>query len=289
MTRKCHAAVVCMFLLVGPGMPRAASLRVSPARFIVHDVRPGQSYDIFKETGLRLCIFNDDDTTRTWRLSIHRPSERGRWERGYGEIPDASWFWFDDSEIAVGPKSRGYANLHLKIPDEEKYYNQHWVVTLGIDGKPGSGGIALAVDVRAQIETKSKADAVGKPHGLLAFKPALVRFVGVAPGTEVTTQVVVYNSDAKPHTYTIASLFRDAAVDRTAYLSGSFAAIPDARWLSCPQKIEIESDGAKTLPLALKVAGDATGFGKKWEEIVLIQPDEGPPGFIRVRVETREK
>jgi hypothetical protein len=136
----------------------AASLGVSPSGFIVHEIAPGRQYDVYRESGVRLTINNGDDSTHTYVLSSHRPSTRGRWEKGYLEIPDPKWCWFDRQEVTVGPHAKGYANLLLKVPDEEKYYNQRWAVTFGIEGKPGPLGIALAIDVRAQIETQSKAD-----------------------------------------------------------------------------------------------------------------------------------
>ena len=171
----------CAALLASYGAPYAASLKVAPAQFIVHDVEPGKAYDIYAETGLRLSVYNDDDVARTWVLTTHRPSERGRWERGYGEIPDAKWCWFDRTEITVGANSRGYAHLFLRIPEEEQFYNQHWVVTLSIRGKGGTSFIGLGIDVRMQIETKSKTGSKVPPYGALGLQPSAVQFDTVAP------------------------------------------------------------------------------------------------------------
>jgi len=293
-----------LFFLGWHGWGQAASLRVAPARFIVHNMEPGRLYDVYKETGLRLTIYNDDDTSRTWVLSTHRPSERGRWETGYAEIPDPGWCWFDKSEVTVAAKSAGHAHLYLKIPKEEKYFNQHWVVTLGVGGKPGRGGISLAVDVRVQIETKSKADTKAKPDGALGLKPSMVRFEDATPGENVEARVVLYNNDDTTHTYTTASLFENAEIERKAYLTHSYEAIPDPAWIGMTgsvgreKKVRIEPGGSAVLGLRLQVPGagpDPTGarsarvhFGKKWEDILLIQPDKGLPGFVRVQVQTRD-
>ncbi len=43
----------------------AASLKVSPARFIIHDVKPGIQYDVYKATGLRITLYNDDDVSHS--------------------------------------------------------------------------------------------------------------------------------------------------------------------------------------------------------------------------------
>lgn len=279
----------CAVLLAPYGAPYAASLKVSPAQFIVHDVEPGKVYDLFAESGARLSVYNDDDVARTWMLTTDRPSDRGRWERGYGEIPDATWCWFDKPEVTVGPNSRGYGHLFLRIPDEEQYYNQHWVVTLGVRGKEGTSFIGLAIDVRMQIETKSATGATVRPYGNLGLEPSAVRFDPVIPGEAVEEQVLLYNNDAKPHSYEISALFDIDEVERKSYLSRNYSAIPDSNWLAAPEQIHIGAGGVASMNLRLTIPDDPAHFGKKWEHIVYIQPDEGRAEFVRVQVRMMQK
>jgi hypothetical protein len=267
----------------------AASLKVSPGRFLIHNVKPGRLYDVYRETGLRLTIYNDDSATRTWILSVHRPSERGKWEKGYAEIPNAKWCWFDRGEVTMGPRSKAYANLFLKIPDEEKYLNQHWVVTLGVEGKPGRAGISLAVDIRAQIETVSVGKLEARPYGLLGLKPSMVELADMVPGTGRKGQVALYNNDVTTHTYMMTSLFEDKGIEHKAYLTQSYDPIPDFRWISRENSIQIGPNGAANLSLGLQIPDAAAYFGQKWEEILLILPDQGLPGFVRVQIRTRDK
>ena len=286
MTRWVHFLVTA-FVAAGPCISlEAASLKVAPARFIVHNVRPGVPYDIYRETGLRLAVFNDDDATHTWVLSTHRPSERGRWETGYSEIPDARWCWFDRSEITVPPQGKAYAHLFLKVPDEEKYYNQHWVVTLGISAKPGRTGISLAADIRAQIETAGKMNLKERPAGPLGLEPSMVRFDHAAAGSTSETRVVLYNNDDTTHTYEMRSLFEATRADPTSYLTQSFAAIPNSRWIRRDNQIRIGPGGSALLSLGLEIPRDATHLPEKWEDILLIQPDNGLAGFVRVQART---
>lgn len=288
MTRFVRLTFLAIFLLGMAGLAESASLKVSPARFIVHDVEPGRLYDIYKETGLSLTIYNDDDVSRTWVLSTHRPSERGHWEKGYAEIPDARWCWFDKDEIAVEPKSKANANLYLQIPEEEQYYNQHWVVTLNIGGK-ASGGISLAVDIRVQIETKSKVELKGRPHGVLGLGPSRIRFEDVRPGSRREGRVLLYNNDDKAHRYTIGSLFADSEIEQRTYLTHSYDVIPDSKWIGRRKKIKIGAGGTAQVTLVVKIPDDAANFEKKWEDILLVQPDEGRAEFVRVQVETRSR
>src|ERR1035437_3652423 len=97
-----------ILLTVSSGRLEAASLKVGPAGFIIHNVVPGKAYDVYKATGLQLTIYNDDTVAKTYLLSAHRPSEGGTWEKGYLEIPDPKWCWFDQNEIIVEANSNAY-------------------------------------------------------------------------------------------------------------------------------------------------------------------------------------
>ena len=265
---------------------QAAGIKVGPAGFIVHGVAPGRLYDVSKDTGLRLTIYNDNPTTQIYVLSVHRPSERGQWEKGYLEIPDARWIWFDRNELAVPPNGKESAGLFLKVPDDDKYCNQHWVATLGVTGKPGAGSIALAVDVRAQIETMSKSGARARPDGAIGFAPGCVRFEKAVPGRDEKAQAQVYNNTAKERVYRIEPLKLEDKNKAKAYLTASFEPIPNTAWLDYPKNIKIAPNGMEVFEIKIRIPKDAPGGAKKWEEILLVAPDEGLPGFVRVQVET---
>ena len=264
----------------------AASLKVSPAQFIVHHVEPGKLYDIYEKTGLRFTIYNDDEVRRTWFLTTHRPSERGRWEKGYGEIPDAKWCWFAENEITVEPNSHAYAYLKIQIPPDEQYYNQHWITTVHISGGRG-GGVGVAVNIRVQIETKSSADTNLRSAGLLGMRPSTVSIEEVDPGTTREASVMLFNNDTVAHTYRVSPLFDDESITRKRYLTRTFSVIPDSGWLGRNETVYIEPGGRGALWLKLNVPDDPAHYGKKWEDMVLIQPDTGLPEFVRVQVETR--
>ena len=289
MMRVCRTPFLCLVVTLAAGLSQAAGLRVSPAQFIIHDVEPGRVYDIFKETGLRLTIYNEGDKTLSWMLSTHRPSERGRWEKGYSEIPDAKWCWFDQTDVSSGPDNPAYGHLFIQIPEDPKYYNQHWVATLSVRGRPGAGPVSLAVDIRVQIETKTVNDATTVPDGALAFVPSEVVYVNAQPGLNRQARVRIFNNDSTAHNYTVTSLFDDDSVDHKSYLTGGYRKIPEASWLDRPQTIQIGAGQSYELVLNLTVPQDAAHYGRKWEDIVLVQPDKGLAGFVRVKIETREK
>lgn len=264
-----------------------ASLKVSPARILIQDVAPGRLYDVYRDTGVQLTLYNDDAVERTWNLSVHRPSERGPWEMGYAEIPDASWCRFDVSEIAVPPGGKAHAGFYVEIPDEECYYNQHWVVTLGIGGASGRRGISLAADIRVQIETKFCADTTVPPHGRLGLAPHKRVLEEVLPGMKVQSEMHIYNNTESAAAYTFHRLMDEVAV-KDAYVTSGYSRLPEASWLTHPEQIHIASGEFAVVPIEIHIPEDAAHFGKKWEELLLVQSDAGDENFLRLQVITKE-
>jgi len=258
----------------------AASLKVGPAGFIIHNIAPGRTYDVYKETGLQLTIYNDSAAAKTYLLSAHRPSEGGKWEKGYLEIPDPRWCWFDQDEIKVAANSNAYARFHLKIPDEERYYNQRWVVTLNIAGKPGPGvGMGVAINVRAQVETQSRADLKGvTPDGLMGVVPAIITLKAKEKG-----EVVIFNNSAAGETYKIYPL-ADKEKFKT-YISAGFSPLPEPDWIKPGDgSLTIPAGGRKTLSLKAALPEKEGSSDKKYESIIFIE-GQGAAGFVRVRIE----
>ena len=264
---------------------KSVGLRVSPASFIIHNIVPGNHYDIYEETGLRLKIHNSDNVSHSYSLSTRRPS--GKWEKGYLKIPDHTWIWFNPRDIVVPANEDRYGYVNLKIPDEEKYYNQNLMAVLRVEAKTGAGGVALAIEVRAQIETKSKADVKEKPDGIIATGPSTLIFENVSPGVTQEGKVTVYNNDNKTHTYKLTSLFHKKGTKPNTYLTHSYQVMPDPKWITLSKdRLTIMPNNSSNLFLKLKIPDKPEYHGKKWEEIFLVEPEEGLPGFIRVQFQT---
>ena len=101
--------------------------------------------------------------------------------------------------------------------------------------------------------------------------------------------ILLFNNDSKPHEYEISALFDDEEVQRKSYLSKTYTEIPNSTWLTVPKRIRIGAGGTASLNLRLNVPDDPAHFGKKWEHLVYIQPDEGRAEFVRVQVRMRKE
>ena len=254
-------------------------MKAGPAGFIIHNVVPGKAYDVYKQTGLQLTIYNDGAVARTYLLSSHRPSEGGNWEKGYLEMPEPTWCWFDQNVITVEANSNACARFHLKIPDEERYYSQHWVVTLNIAGKPEPGvGVGVAINVRAQIETQSRADLKSvTPDGLIGIVPSIITLKAEEEG-----EVVVFNNSATNETYQIYALAEKEKVK--TYISAGFNPLPEPEWIKLGDgSLTIPAGGRKSLSLKAALPEKDGNAGKKYESIIFVE-GQGVTGFLRVRI-----
>ncbi len=261
------------------GQLEAASLKVGPAGFIIHNVTPGTTYDVHKETGLQLKIYNDSAVTRTYLLSTHRPSEGGKWEKGYLEIPDPTWCRFEQNEITVEANSNAPARFHLKIPGEDRYYNQHWVVTLNVAGKPGSGGgVGVAINVRAQIETRSRAD-LNKviPDGLMGVVPSVLTLQAEGKG-----EVIIFNNGPSNETYKVYTLTDKETFHK--YISAGLSPFPEADWIRPDNgSLMIPAGGRTTLGLTAALPETHRNSSGKHEAIIFVE-GQSASGFVRVRI-----
>lgn len=274
-----------------PDRARGVGLSVAPGGLAIQHVTPGQTYDLAQRSGVVLRISNHDSRPRTYRLSANKPSAVGnrKWIPGYLEIPDPTWFWFEQDEITVQPESDGSVKMYLKVPEGEQYDNQHWTVSIGVQGvsQPGEM-LALAAYPRYQVETESKQDIAAVPAGPLGLKPSVLRFEGLPLGTEQEGRITLYNNDAKRQRYTLA--VKTIPVDPTREQiipSPGYAWIPEPKWVSVrKRRVVIKGQQNRAVTVRFNVPNEPEHYGKHWEALLWIEPGEGPPRFVRIQMET---
>ena len=272
----------------------AVGLSVRPGGLLVQGVPLGVTYNFYESVRMPLTIHNKDISPHTYILSTHKPSQVAarRWVKGYLEIPEPSWFWFEKDEVTVEANGKANVKMYLKLPNEQRYYNQHWVVSLGIRGKPAPGAmIALAIYPRIQIETKAKDDVKARPDGSIGFVPSTLLFEHCSLGTENTMKVKIYNNDTENRRYKVtAMIFPQDPKKRQIFPSPTYSWIPDTKWIKPGRdNISIASDGSRELPIRIKIPRELENYNKRWEAIIFIEPDEGLPGFVRVQIRTERR
>ena len=132
----------------------AAGLRVGPSDITLKDVPVGVLYDLGKERGIFLKIYNDCDESQTYSITSLKSSEINNVPDGYTDIPDESWLYFEVNEIEVESHGVGEVDMYLEIPPDKGCYGKHWVVSVRVKSIPKTGqGISLACHPRIKIET----------------------------------------------------------------------------------------------------------------------------------------
>ena len=304
----CLLLSLLVLFVFSKGTALAVGISIEPGQILIQNVPPDTSYDIFEKTGIKLKVINVDTVVHTYSISSTKPSEvsTGTWLKGYLEIPDAGWFYFDKNELTIGPNDTGYVKMYLKIPAEEKYYNQHWAVAIPIEGSPGEGGtvgIALALYPHFLIETESKMPVEEKPYGSIGLEPSIVLLKDVQLGKTSKTEVTIYNNDQIDHTYrlkAIAPKLISETKKQEISPSPGYSWIPDHKWIkpnpgkflglvSTIKDVKVGAGKSSKFPLEIVVPENDDYYGQKWEVIIMAEPEKGQTGFVRIRMETISK
>jgi len=285
--------------------PPSVGLSVEPGGMLIQGVEPGQVYDLEEKTGILLTIHNRDRSDHTYMLATFRPSEVGnrRLPTGYSDIPDPAWFSFQHSEVRVPANSSGQVRMHLEIPDDDRYRNQHWSVSVGVAGKPEPGEtLTLAVYPRFEIETASapRAELSLRPAGGIGLCSSVVTLNDAGPGRAAVGEFVICNNDGKTHSYHLSVLAQgDTGEGKRLFPSGGSGWMPGSDWVSLPRPrlrhdtrwsvkawptLWLARQSHVPVPIEVNVpAGMAVPDGG-WEAIVFVERDDGAVGFVRVRV-----
>ncbi len=266
-------------------------LSVAPGGLLIQHVKLGELYDLDEVAGTPLKISSRDQKPRTYRLSAHRPSEvgNGKWLQGYLEIPDPAWFWFDQETVTVAPGSSAYVKMYLRIPQDDRYSNQHWVVAVGVQGQAASGeALALAMYPRYQIETVSHPDPETVPSSALGLEPSILSFEKVPLGKRRKSRVTLYNNEAKTHQYRLSVITIPADPTKEQIVpSPGYRWLQDSRWVSLKkEQIRIRAQRTRSVVIRVEVPRAPELHDRSWEALLWIEPDEGLPRFARIQVTT---
>ncbi|MCJ7509023.1 MAG: hypothetical protein MUO85_09920, partial [candidate division Zixibacteria bacterium] len=224
---------------------------------------------------------------------------------GYLEIPDPSWFYLEKNELTIGPNDTAYVKMYLKVPNEEKYYNQHWAVAIPIEGRSGKGQVQIMLALYPQflIETESKESVGEKPDGSIGLEPSIVPLKDALLGKITKAKVTIYNNDKLVHTYRLSAIVPELISETKKQAispSPGYSWIPDAKWVrpkpgnilgifSPIKTIRVKAGRNAIFPIEVVVPRNDNYYGQKWEVIIMAEPEKGEAGFVRLRIETQNK
>ena len=287
-SKTCLSAALIL-CVAGGGIALALGMRVQPGGALIQNFPLGEK----RALPTPFVIYNDNDTPTTMTVVAVKPSEVGSTApRGYSEIPDPKWMSFEPSEITIPAKQRGTMKMFLTVPQDEKYLNQHWSVSLAVRTVVGKHErIGLAVYPRFEIETQPGARAQ-PPEGQLVITPSQALFEELVTGAPALQKTFrIWNSTDKRLQCKVAAWGRPEKDSRpAAALSHGQSWIPDTTWVRIKDNtVAIPPQVHVDIPIEIAVPQDDAYRGGTWETILMVTAKDDLVTFARLRLKTRKE
>ena len=274
--------------------PRAIGLSVEPGGLLIQNVPVGQLYDMDYWMKMRFKIANDSGMPRKYALRVDKPSRVGvKLLKGYTEIPNPDWFWFEKNEVFVAAGGTAEVKMFLRIPNEDKYANQRWAVAVDVEARPeAEEKLVLALSPVFYIETEAKATPKELPAGFTALVPGTVVVDHVAIGKRTDGgSATLYNNDSQPHLYTVTSVVPSAEPGRqTISPSPRSSWLPNVGWVKVDKRtIKLGPRERRDLHLRIDVPKDPRWQNQDWETLLYVESEDGLASFARIQIKTHAR
>ena len=274
--RTAMLGAVCLALSVN-----CFCLQVTPAFATISGLELGENRD----TGLEYTVKNDSENAQEFSLEVVLPdTSSGEAVKIYNNIPAMNWIYFDKPLLFIQANGTDKSKVHIRIPKEDKYYNQHWAVACHV--KPKEGSFVNAGDSPLLlIETKSKADITENPYGEFGIAPSMVG-IRLEDLKKHKTSFTVFNNSGKDCIYKIKGYIpdpKDQGVKIT--LTKGFEWIGQREWVKTSlEDLKLRAGESKAvelevnLPDNLNIPASAAGL----EALILVESETSGSRFVRI-------
>ena len=262
--------LIILLLIAAP----LSGIRISPGVFTARNVPVGEKTSF----GVNLLCYNDSDSEKRFVVEKSFPSKvKKNWLKGYSDIPDTSFFILDAPETLIAPPGEpARAAMYIDIPDDERFYNQHWAISLVVK-EISEGMFQTAIATLYFIETESKGNISSVPFGELAVLPAVVAM------EEKKGEIVLFNNGTTRQK--IALTLKEPTLETDGVhieISDGFKPLPVDCIKVSPKKLTLAPGKKRTIKLKLKEELPDTISSY---ECFLMIDGEDARNFVRVRVE----
>lgn len=265
--------------VIAAGTPTDAAALGLAARFgevVVENAQIGQTYNLREVLKLPFGIENRSNAEVEVVVEFEIPNEKTLNEE-YIAIPDPNWLRALPARMKIGPRSQGFFDLLLSIPDDPTLNGKHiqanvvaktvgtGLFGVGIENKLrfsiGPGPETLQEEKRQKAMAKLDFDV--SPQALyLSDVPVGTRFDAKA---EQNKSVRIANYSTDPLAIRLTSEAWDARLSKPA----DYEAIPDPSWLSFKKsEQEIPGEEIEVFELILTVPDDPKYRGKKYAALI---------------------
>ncbi|KJJ84761.1 hypothetical protein OMAG_001363 [Candidatus Omnitrophus magneticus] len=273
-----------IFLLVFHPIIAGAGIRVSPGAFCIQNVEIGVDLDL----GIDLTITNDSDSQKSFIVESIKPSlVKKNWLKGYSEIPNPKWLYFEKNYITVPPYSSGKTRIHIKIPNDRKYYNQHWIVYARVSLDQQNEMFNVELKPSYLIETMPNSDHMAETTGVIAVTPSIIK-MDASMGNQKS--FIISNNDNEIHEYRIYQYIplRGEQKKQSIIASSGCVLSDDNFFLKFKEeKFKLFPKETRKFFVGINPDKNAASLDKNREAILMIESENGVSTFVRVEEERR--
>jgi hypothetical protein len=255
------------------------AVTISPASFCLEKFDIGMNTDL----GIDLILSNVSNLGPI-DLNVRKP-KKSRIIKGYEPIPNANWLYFLNPQIVPGKDGRAKARMFFKVPNEQQYLNQHWVVQVAAS-PPKIGLFSMDLVGIYMIETRASDKIRVPPYGPLGVVPSRLHLTPMVSGKQ-TGQFFIYNNEKKLHTFNISVKTYQPSIYSKLQISQApgFEWIKDVKWITLSaSKISINGNSKREMQVKVNIPKGHQYKGEGWEAIIMVESiqNSGLAGFLRL-------
>jgi len=260
---------------------------ISPASLCLEEFDIGLNVDL----GIDFVISNVHNVGPV-KLSTQIP-EIEKILKGYSPIPDNSWLYFLNYQIVPDKNGFARARMFLKVPNDEKYLNQHWCVYVSAY-PPKMGFLIPKLVAIYMIETKADSNVNKKPFGELGVVPSRIELENVIPEKKRQASFRIYNNDKTSHTYKLSVQTFDPSFYQKLQISNApgYEWVKYTNWVKLEKDIvELQSGKTKDIKLNVRIPTKIQPEDDGFEAVVMVESitNKNIANFTRVLIKPEIK
>lgn len=277
MNRRPVIVLAALCAVVALSAPSHALIGLA-ARFgeiVLENVVPGKTYNLREAARLPLGAQNFGDDETDIAVEFKKPAEKDL-NKGYEAIPDPSWFRAIPETLTIGPRSVGFFDLLLSVPDDPKYKGRHFQVTVNIHQTGGLFALGIDNKIRFSVgpgpetlqeEKKRKAmqqlDFNVTPQSLYVTEVSVGQLFDVKKEQNKAIRVANYSQDP------LEVMFEGAPWNTQLSMPDGYEPIPDAAWIVfASSHVTVAGEGIGQARMQFLIPDDKKYRGKKYAALV---------------------
>lgn len=266
-------------------------MRVKPPTILLQEAPVGETYGFDLRRGQQITI-GPMPSDRFFKLNVEPASVGGSNATGYVDFPEPAWFQLEKDSVFVPANTEEKVKMWLDIPEDEGFYNHHWLLGIALNPISGPGArqqIQVGAYLLYRIETEAKADVVPTcAEGEIVSAPSMVIFDDVKPGEEVTKVARLFCGNQKSQLASVYPLDPTSPVAQLTILgTPGFPRLQNPEWLDYPEEVVIPGVDEPGSPFPITVKIPRGEQIRHFEEILMIESENCRPAFIRILVNTK--